>query len=189
MDSSLFVLPFTTLKKDDVPRVGGKNASLGEMIGALAENGIRVPDGFAVTTDAYNAFIAHNGLETIIKAHLQRRADGDATLQEAGAAIRTAILGGTLPKDLETVIRESYRALSKQYGMKEADVAVRSSATAEDLPGASFAGQQETFLGIRGEDGVLDSVRRCFASLFTDRSIVYRESSGFGHLDVALSVG
>jgi pyruvate,water dikinase len=183
------VLPFRTLSRTDVARVGGKNASLGELLRALGEAGIRVPDGFATTAEAYRLFVEHNALEPVLREHLGTRADGAATLQETGAAIRAAIAEGELPEALETAIREAYRALSEQYGTGEADVAVRSSATAEDLPEASFAGQQETFLGVRGEAGVLAAVRRCFASLFTDRAISYREAHGFDHLAVALSAG
>ena len=189
MNDTSYVLPFRALTRADVARVGGKNASLGELIRALGGAGIRVPDGFATTADAYRAFLAHNDLVPVIREHLRRRTDGGATLQEAGAAIREALLGGALPDPLETAIREAYRTLSAQYGPGEADVAVRSSATAEDLPEASFAGQQETFLGVRGEGAVLEAVRRCFASLFTDRAIAYREAHGFDHLAVALSAG
>jgi pyruvate,water dikinase len=189
MERHEYVLPFADLSRDDVARVGGKNASLGELIRALGEVGVRVPDGFATTAEAYRDFLAHNDLEPVIREHLQRRTDGSATLQETGAAIREAIRGGTLPEPLEAAIREAYRTLSEQYGSGDADVAVRSSATAEDLPEASFAGQQETFLGVRGADDVLEAVRCCFASLFTDRAISYREAHGFDHLAVALSAG
>jgi len=189
MNHAPYVLPFNALTRADVSRVGGKNASLGELIGALSTEGIRVPDGFATTAEAYRVFLAHNSLEPVLRAHLQRRTNGEATLQETGAAIRQSISEGDLPEPLTVAIRESYRVLSAQYGPAETDVAVRSSATAEDLPEASFAGQQETFLGIRGEAAVLEAVKRCFASLFTDRAIAYREAHGFDHLTVALSAG
>src|SRR5690606_56671 len=122
----------------------------------------------------------------VLRERLARREAGAATLQETGAAIREAIEGGRLPDDLAEAVRAAYRRLSEGYGEDAADVAVRSSATAEDLPEASFAGQQETFLNVRGEDAVLAAVRRCFASLFTDRAIAYREAHGFDHLAVAL---
>ena len=130
MERYEYVLPFADLSRDDVARVGGKNASLGELIRALGEVGVRVPDGFATTAEAYRDFLAHNELEPVIREHLQRRTDGSATLQETGTAIRDAIRNGTLPEPLEQAIREAYRVLSEQYGSGDADVAVRSSATA-----------------------------------------------------------
>jgi pyruvate, water dikinase len=189
MPADPLVLPFSALTRDDVARVGGKNASLGELLRALTAEGVRVPDGFATTADAFRAFLTHNDLQPEIRRHLRRKGEGEASLQEAGAAIRQAILAGSLPAPLAEAVRQAYRALSAQYGPADTDVAVRSSATAEDLPEASFAGQQETYLGVRGEEEVLAAVRSCFASLYTDRAIAYREAQGFDHLAVALSAG
>jgi pyruvate,water dikinase len=174
---------------DDVPVVGGKNASLGEMRRALTPLGIRTPDGFATTADAYRAFLAAGDLEPLVTGALGSLdvADLDA-LRSAGARVRAALLAATLPGALASAVAEGYRRLEGEYGAN-CDVAVRSSATAEDLPEASFAGQQETYLNIHGEAMLLDAVKRCYASLFTDRAIVYRVHHGFGHTQVALSVG
>ena len=184
-----FVRPFDTLTNDDVSIVGGKNASLGEMIGALKDEGIRVPDGFATTADAYRYYLAANGLNEEIQSHLDAMATGDQSLAETGATIRDRIRGGTVPGEMADAIREAYRALSAAHDADALDVAARSSATAEDLPEASFAGQQESFLNVRGEAAVLDACTNCFASLFTDRAITYREEQDFDHMQVALSVG
>lgn len=173
----------------DVAQVGGKNASLGEMLAALSDRGIRVPGGFATTAQAYRHFLTENRLEQPIATTLDRYKDGGLSLAKTGKTIRGFILDATLPDDLKREIEAGYDALAETIGAKRPAVAVRSSATAEDLPGASFAGQQETFLNIRGKPALLDSCRRCFASLFTDRAISYRETQGFGHLDVALSIG
>jgi pyruvate,water dikinase len=178
-----------TLTIADTPIVGGKNSSLGEMAQALRGAGIRLPEGFATTAQAYREFIAANELEGGLRAALAELAAGRASLEEAGAQIRGLILGGTFPGQIAEAIRAAYAELCGRLGREDADVAVRSSATAEDLPSASFAGQQETFLNIRGADALLDACRRCFASLFTDRAIAYREQNGIGQLDVALSVG
>jgi pyruvate, water dikinase len=185
----MLVVPFTDITRSDVAAVGGKNASLGEMVRSLGAAGVRVPSGFATTAEAYRRFIAAAGLEPAIRARLAARQRGEATLQEAGAAIRAAIEQAPIPADLEAAIREAYRELSREHDEPATDVAVRSSATAEDLPEASFAGQQETYLNVRGEDAVVQAVRRCFASLFTDRAIAYREAHGFDHMAVALSAG
>ena len=167
----------------DVPRVGGKNASLGELISGLSSAGIRVPDGFATTADAYRAFIGHKNLDRDIGTILDSLdVDNLADLREAGASIRGMVMNHPLPADLERSVREAYDTLG-------GSVAVRSSATAEDLPEASFAGQQETFLNVRGIDQVLHRVREVFASLFNDRAIAYRVHQGFAHADVALSAG
>jgi pyruvate,water dikinase len=183
------ILWFDDLALADVPRVGGKNASLGEMRRALTPRGIRVPDGFATTADAYRDFLHAAGLDTLIDQTLTGLDVSDIDrLQTAGRRVRAAILGTELPDELVTAVREAYRRLEGEYGA-HCDVAVRSSATAEDLPEASFAGQQETYLNIHGEPMLLDAVRRCFASLFTDRAIVYRAQRGFDHRQVALSVG
>jgi len=180
---------FDDISIGDVPAVGGKNASLGEMRRALTGLGVRIPDGFATTADAYRAFLRAGDLERIITTELSQLDVADIDrLQAAGVRVRSAMLAGRLPDELADAIAEAYRRLEEQYGAN-CDVAVRSSATAEDLPEASFAGQQETFLNIHGEAMLLDAVKRCFASLFTDRAIVYRVHHGFDHGQVALSVG
>jgi pyruvate, water dikinase len=173
----------------DVPSVGGKNASLGEMVRELSSRGVRVPPGFATTADAYRGFIEANDLELKLRDRLGRYHKGGATLQETGETIRRLILDAAFPETLAEAIRMAYRELGERSGKSDPAVAVRSSATAEDLPDASFAGQQETFLNVRGERALLDTCRRCYASLFTDRAIAYREAKGFEHMDVALSVG
>ncbi|MCA0940074.1 phosphoenolpyruvate synthase [Salipiger pacificus] len=180
---------FEDLTRNDVPEVGGKNASLGEMVARLGSEGIRVPSGFATTAGAYRSYIAANGLEAVLADALEQLADGRLTLAEAGRRIRSAVAAGTWPAEIEQAIRAAYRALAGRAGTDEPAVAVRSSATAEDLPDASFAGQQETFLNIRGEAALLSACRRCYASLFTDRAITYRQIKGFDHLAVALSIG
>ena len=180
---------FETLTNADVPLVGGKNASLGEMVRSLKDKGVAVPDGFATTASAYREFVIANGLEDGMRRQLQLFKDGGISLQQAGAAIRRQFLEGEFPVAIAEEIRVAYRRLGERTGREEPAVAVRSSATAEDLPDASFAGQQETFLNVRGETELLDSCRRCFASLFTDRAISYREAKGFDHFDVALSIG
>jgi len=183
------VLFFEQVSRTDVGRVGGKNASLGEMIGQLTPRGVNVPPGFATTADAYRQFIRHNDLTEEIADRMAQLNSGTATLARTGSAIRCAILGGAWPNDLEQAIRSAYRTLGERVGRRDVDVAVRSSATAEDLPDASFAGQQETYLNISGEGTVVEACRKCYASLFTDRAISYREARGFTHEDVALSVG
>ncbi|WP_022855420.1 phosphoenolpyruvate synthase [Thermodesulfobacterium thermophilum] len=182
------ILWFDQISKDDIPLVGGKNASLGEMYSKLTEKGIKVPYGFAVTAEAYRYFIKENHLDDKIKEILKGLDTHDVLdLQKRGKKIRTLLLKAKMPEKLEAAIRESYAELEKRYG-KNTDVAVRSSATAEDLPDASFAGQQETFLNIRGVDNVVKYVQKCFASLFTDRAISYREDKGFDHFSVYISV-
>jgi len=173
----------------DVPRVGGKNASLGEMIANLSGVGVTVPGGFATTSEAYRDFVAHNGLDAVIREQTSALAKGKAELAVVGKTIRSAFLKAAMPKDLGKVITDAYRELGEREGKRKPDVAVRSSATAEDLPDASFAGQQESYLNICGKDALLEHVRKCYASLFTDRAITYRNNNGFDHLDVALSVG
>ncbi|HEY8548920.1 MAG TPA: phosphoenolpyruvate synthase [Vicinamibacterales bacterium] len=180
---------FDTIGMDDVPTVGGKNASLGEMRRALTPLGIRTPDGFATTAEAYREFLREGRLELVIRDALRDLdVDDIERLQAAGRRVRSAILASSLPDALVREVSHAYERLEAQYGAN-CDVAVRSSATAEDLPEASFAGQQETFLNIHGVAMLLDAVKRCFASLFTDRAIVYRTHRGFDHLEVALSVG
>ncbi len=173
----------------DVPSVGGKNASLGELLRELGRAGVRVPTGFATTAVAWRAFVAVNRIEGAIAGHLQAWRSGQASLADTGHAIRALILASTLPDDLSDAIRAAYARLAARTGAAEPAVAVRSSATAEDLPDASFAGQHETYLNIRGEAALLDACLRCYASLFTDRAISYRETRGFDHMAVALSVG
>ena len=184
-----FIRRFDTLTNEDVALVGGKNASLGEMIGALKEEGIRVPDGFATTAETYRHYLAANDLGDAIRAQLDALAAGEQPLDETGAAIREMIREGTFPEESAEAIRAAYRELSARYDAEAIDVAARSSATAEDLPEASFAGQQESYLNVRGDEAVLEACKRCFASLFTDRAVTYREKQGFDHMEVALSVG
>ncbi|KVP59923.1 phosphoenolpyruvate synthase [Burkholderia ubonensis] len=180
---------FDDVRRGDVPRVGGKNASLGEMTSHLSAQGVNVPPGFATTADAYWRFIDANGLRQSIGNVLDELDAHKIPLAEAGASIRRAILRGEWPADIANAIRDAYRALCRRAGQDDVDVAVRSSATAEDLADASFAGQQETYLNVRGERALLDACRRCYASLFTDRAISYRDEKGFDHLRVALSIG
>jgi pyruvate,water dikinase len=185
----VFVKWFEELGMKDVPLVGGKNASLGEMIRNLSEKGVKVPSGFAVTAYAYKYTIEKAGVDKKIKEILSDLDTHDVkNLAERGKKIRNLIRNISLPKELEEEIRKHYREMEKRYG-KSVDVAVRSSATAEDLPDASFAGQQETFLNVKGEDELLEKVKECFASLFTNRAISYREDKGFDHFSVYLSVG
>src|SRR5207302_7206572 len=185
-----FVRWFSDIGLSDVGLVGGKNASLGEMIRSLAPVGVRVPDGLAITAEGYRHVLRTAGLEKPIAELLSGvRRDDVKDLVERSSRIRALITGAELPSDLCNEALAAYRELSARCSMDSADVAVRSSATAEDLPGASFAGQQDTYLNIRGEQAVLEAVRRCFASLFTARAMGYREDMGFDHLDVALSVG
>jgi pyruvate, water dikinase len=178
-----------TLTNRDVPIAGGKNASLGEMIRELGHEGIRVPDGFVITAAGYRALLAHNGLEPKIREWLRKRTAGEAASGEAEHAIRQLLLESELPPGMEAEITAAYAELSRRHGVTATDVAVRSSATAEDLPDASFAGQHESFLGVSGSREVVAACRKCFASLFTDRAVSYREQKGFDHLAIALSVG
>jgi pyruvate,water dikinase len=177
-----FIKWFSEITIDDVPRVGGKTASLGEMVRELAGRGVKVPDGFAITADAFRHFIREAGIDERIRAALADLDTRDlANLSERGQAVRQAIVSATMPADLLDQITAAYQQL-------EGDVAVRSSATAEDLPAASFAGQQETYLNIRGAEALLDACKSCFASLFTDRAISYRADRGIDHFQVALSI-
>lgn len=180
---------FETLSRNDTEIVGGKNASLGEMIRALGSQGIRVPPGFATSASTFRDYLAANALEPVIAKELGQYRAGKSTLKEAGSAIRAAILAGDWPQQTADEIRTAYRKLAADDGASAASVAVRSSATAEDLPHASFAGQQETFLNIQGEEALLDACKRCFASLYTDRAIAYRDMMGFREAAVALSIG
>lgn len=183
------ILWFENLAIGDVPSVGGKNASLGELVRALGTAGVRVPAGFATTAQAFRDFLNANGIEPAMREHVERYRAGAETLQNAGHAIRQLMLASRLPEDFSAQIGDAYATLAKRTQSRDPAVAVRSSATAEDLPDASFAGQHETFLNIRGEQALLDASLRCFASLFTDRAISYREAKGFDHFAVALSVG
>ncbi len=184
-----YVRALQDLTNDDVDAVGGKNASLGEMIGALAARGVPVPGGFATTAAAYRSFLEHNELEEAIHSDVAAFEDGERSLEATGSAIRARIREARMPGEVAEAIRGAYRELGDRLGGEDPEVAVRSSATAEDLPEASFAGQQETYLYISGEDELLDACVKCYASLFTDRAISYREEQGFDHLEVALSVG
>jgi pyruvate,water dikinase len=182
------VLPLESVRNSDVAKVGGKNASLGELISQLAASGVRVPGGFATTAEAFDQFLAHNKLTESIQAALKAvNVDDVHALSKAGAEIRRKVEAGAIPPELERQIREEYTRVS--HGVPEASFAVRSSATAEDLPDASFAGQQETYLNIRGIENVLDAVKRVFASLYNDRAIAYRVHKGFSHAEVSISAG
>ena len=183
------VIWFEKLRRGDVARVGGKNASLGEMVGNLGPKGVEVPPGYATTADAYWRFLEQNGLNERIGTVLADLEAGRIALAEAGETIRRAFLHGDWPRETAEAIVAAYGELCRRDGRPDIDVAVRSSATAEDLPDASFAGQQETYLNIRGERALLDACRRCYASLFTDRAISYRQAKGFDHMKVALSIG
>ena len=193
--SSLFgatdlVVPFEHLRMTDVEVVGGKNASLGEMISQLptGPNGVRVPGGFATTAHAFRVFLAYDGLDKKINAVLDALdADDVRALAQAGAHIRGLVEAQPFPPEFQKAVTESFAALSA--GNPQASFAVRSSATAEDLPDASFAGQQETFLNVVGIDAVLHKMKEVFASLYNDRAISYRVHQGFAHADVALSAG
>lgn len=174
---------------NDIELVGGKNASLGEMLQNLTQLGVNIPGGFVITVNAYNSFIEHNNLQDEIKK-LVKAIDHEnlESLRRAGLQVRNLIRNSKFPPELSAEIIEAYYTLSKKYDQPTTDVAVRSSATAEDLPDASFAGQQETYLNVRGPAALIDAVRNCFASLFTDRAISYRESFNFDHFLVGLSV-
>ena len=188
-DASSNVIFFDELARGDVALVGGKNASLGEMVQNLAAAGIRVPPGFATTADAFRAFIKANDLGDRIAEAIADWTGGKRSLHETGETIRKMIREADWPETIREDILSSYDDLCARTGQPDLAVAVRSSATAEDLPDASFAGQQETFLNISGPDALLEACRRCYASLFTDRAISYRQVQGFDHGEVALSVG
>ena len=184
-----FVLWFKELGIEDVPLVGGKNASLGEMYRNLAKKGVNIPNGFAVTARAYRYLLKNAEIEPKIKKILSDlNTKNMRNLAERGRKVRELILGAEMPKGLADEISSSYKKLCNEYGANT-DAAVRSSATAEDLPDASFAGQQETYLNVRGELALLDACKKCFASLFTNRAISYRVDKGFNHFTIALSVG
>ncbi len=187
-----YIKRFEEISLPDIAQVGGKNASLGEMYKNLAPKGVGLPNGMATTSEAYNYFIEHSGAREKIRETLEGLDVTDVDeLKVRGAKIRKIILSSKLPEDFEQEIRESYKELSQTCGHQNNDlvVAIRSSATAEDLPNASFAGQQDTYLNISGEDNVVRAAKKCIASLFTDRAIVYRHTNHFDHMQVALSVG
>ena len=187
--TSPFVLRFDEVGIGDIPRVGGKNASLGEMFRELSAQGVKVPPGFAITAEAYRYFLRENGLDVRIRELLAGLNTRDVdNLRERGHRVRQAILQADLPSSLQRAVIAAYEQLSEPFG-RPLDVAVRSSATAEDLPDASFAGQQETYLNVQGPSLLLETCKRCFASLFTDRAISYREDKGFEHFKIALSIG
>ncbi len=189
MNALPFIKWFADINIDDVALVGGKNASLGEMVRELSGQGVKVPNGFAITAEAYRHFIREAGIDAHIRATLADLDTRDmANLSERGQAVRQAILNASLPANLQALIGEAYRTLQGD-SVKPVDVAVRSSATAEDLPDASFAGQQETYLNVHGTAALLETCKRCFASLFTDRAISYRVDKGFDHFRIALSIG
>lgn len=184
-----YTIDLNQVSLTDINLVGGKNASLGEMIQNLKTLGIKVPNGFAITTEAYHTFIKHNKLDEKIISLVSNLDDSDINLlRKTGSEVRQLIRNGEFPEELKIEIRNKYKELSLDYDQEMTDVAVRSSATAEDLPDASFAGQQETFLNVRGSESILEAVRNCFASLFTDRAISYRNTFGYNHFDVGLSV-
>jgi pyruvate, water dikinase len=184
-----FILGLQEAGIRDVERVGGKNASLGEMIKHLCKLGIRIPAGFIITVDAYQSFISYNQLADKISSLIAEiDYDNMESLRRAGLQVRNMIRNTKFPPDLSNMIIDAYYRLSAEYGQEITDVAVRSSATAEDLPDASFAGQQETYLNVRGPAAIMDAVRNCFASLFTDRAISYRRNFGFDHFAIGISV-
>jgi pyruvate,water dikinase len=195
MSKSHYIKWFSDISSADLDTVGGKNSSLGEMIRELGESGVRVPDGFATTAVAYREFLDYNEIADRLDKILKSYRSGDLELKTAGEQARELILDGEFPESIGTAIKDAYRQLGSDHGKNRGtdsdklDVAVRSSATAEDLPEASFAGQQETFLNISGPRELLNSCRRCYASLFTDRAIAYRHNKGFDDLDLAISVG
>jgi pyruvate,water dikinase len=184
------ILWYREINKDDGGLVGGKNASMGEMHRSVGRQGINLPDGFCLTSKAYWYLLKANKIDKKIKELFSKLDSRNIkSLQETGKAVRTLILNSSFPKDLEKKIIKSYKKLSAKYKEANTDVAVRSSATAEDLASASFAGQMETYLNVRGTEHLIDACKKCISSLFTDRSIVYREEKGFDHMKIALSVG
>jgi pyruvate, water dikinase len=189
MNTNNYIVGLNQVGIHDIDRVGGKNASLGEMLQHLTAIGIRIPDGFVITVSVYQKFIAANNLDMVI-----RKAIGEIdftnieSLRRGGLQIRQMIRNSKFPQELVKVILDAYTSLSSNYGQETTDVAVRSSATAEDLPDASFAGQQETYLNVRGPASLIDAVRNCFASLFTDRAISYRENFRYDHFQLGLAV-
>jgi pyruvate,water dikinase len=189
-NEKIYIKEFKQVSKKDISLVGGKNASLGEMISQLSSKGVKIPDGFALTTDAYWYFLKENKIEEKLKEIFKNfNPISIKSLQETGKKARSIILKSEFPEDLKREIIVAYRNLSKKYNEQNSDVAVRSSGVAEDAPTDSFAGQFETFLNIKEKDKLLEAIKKCLASTFTDRVIAYREEKGFSHLDFALSVG
>src|ERR1035437_2152804 len=183
------VLWFEEFGIADVSIVGGKNASLGEMIRHLVSKGVRIPNGFATTARAYRRFLEFNGLDVKLRnLFTGLSVENLNQLHNIGSQARALILEASFPEDLDHAIRDAYARLCEQYG-PNTDVAVLSSATAEDLPDASFAGQHETYLNVHGVKGVLEACRKCFASIFTDRAFYYRHTHGFDHLRIPFSIG
>ena len=184
-----YILELSEVGIHDIETVGGKNASLGEMIQNLSELGVNIPNGFVITVAAYRDFLAYNNLEGTIR-HIIHTIDYDniESLRRGGQQVRLLLSNGRFPKEMSEVIIKTYEKLSSNYNQEFTDVAVRSSATAEDLPNASFAGQQETFLNVRGPATLMDAVRNCIASLFTDRAISYRQRFGYDHFSIGLSI-
>jgi pyruvate,water dikinase len=190
MNHSVHISFFSQISITDIAKVGGKNASLGEMYNQLSPKGINIPNGFALTADAYRLFRKHNDLEQQLDELLHSLNKEDySNLSTIGDTARQAILTGTFPKEITDAINNAYHILSNNCNIENLDVAVRSSATAEDLPTASFAGRMESFLNISGEQQLLEAIHRCYASLFTDRAIKYRYDMGFSDMDIAISVG
>ncbi len=184
-----YIRHYSEVDINDVPTVGGKNASLGEMFQKLTSKGVQVPDGFATTAEAYWHFLQEVHIKDEIFGQLAKLDTKEfSNLKEIGASVRNEILATEIPDDIKKAIEEGYDTLSKKY-KGDISVAVRSSATAEDLPNASFAGQQESYLNVKGKKELVDACKRCYASLFTDRAIKYREDNGFDHTKVALSIG
>ncbi|KPJ55838.1 phosphoenolpyruvate synthase [Parcubacteria bacterium DG_74_2] len=188
--SQKYILWFSEISKKDVSLVGGKNASLGEMFSKLSKKDIQIPDGFVLTSKAYWYFLKQNKIDKALKQTFKAFNPASIkSLQQTGKKARNLILRSEFPEDLKKEIIQSYKELSKKYKEKNISVAARSSATAEDLPSASFAGQHETYLNVSGQKNLLKAIKKCMASLFTDRAIAYREEKGFDHLKIALSVG
>jgi pyruvate, water dikinase len=187
MSTNRFIVPLSQVGLEDLDWVGGKNASLGEMIQHLTPLGINIPGGFVITVSAYKHFLDSNDLEPMIQALIKEiDYDNIESLRKGGKKIRQMIRNTRFPKELGELIIQEYIQLSEFYNLPDTDVAVRSSATAEDLPDASFAGQQETYLNVRGPGALIDAVRNCFASLFTDRAISYRENFGYDHFQLGI---
>ncbi|MDP2951277.1 MAG: PEP/pyruvate-binding domain-containing protein, partial [bacterium] len=180
---------FKEISKKDLALVGGKNGSLGEMFSNLTQRGINIPNGFCLTSDAYWYFLKENKIDDKLKKIFQKyNPKSIKSLQRASKKARNLILFADFPEDLKKEILASYEVLSESYKTSSADVAVRSSATAEDLPNASFAGQHESYLNIKGKYELLSAIKKCLASLFTARAISYRDEKGFKHMEIALSV-
>jgi pyruvate,water dikinase len=190
MSKPAFILFFDEIGIEDISKVGGKNASLGEMYNQLTPQGIGIPNGFALTADAYRLFCKTNKLDKPLNdLLLSLDTKHYSNIKAIGEDARDLIMDAKIPQEIIEKLNEAYQKLSTDCGLKKLDVAVRSSATAEDLPSASFAGRMESFLNIKGEEQLLDAVHRCYASLFTDRAIKYRHDMGFTGIDVAISVG